>query len=167
MKVVILVEDGYEDLEVHYPRLRLSEEGIEVLIAALDERTRKGKYGYPAHVDLTFDSMSPEDFDGVVIPGGTLASDRLRTYPEVLKLVKEMMENGKVVAAICHGPWVLISAGVTKGKRMTCYAGIKDDVINSGALYSDEEVVVDGNLVTSRKPSDLPAFCREIVKLLK
>lgn len=164
-KIMIFAEHYYEDLELWYPKLRLAEEGAKIVVAGTGEKSYKGKNGYPIDVDGDVKDFSPGDFDAVVVPGGW-APDRLRRYKEVLDFVREMDKNGKTVAAICHGGWVLASAGIVKGKRVTCVSAIKDDMINAGAKYSDEEVVVDGNMVTSRMPSDLPAFCREIIKLL-
>ena len=164
-KVMILAENIYEDLELWYPKLRLAEEGAKVVVAGTGEKTYKGKNGYPLEVDGNIKDFKAKDFDAVVVPGG-FAPDKLRRYKEVIDFVAEMHRQNKVVAAICHGPWVLVSAKILKGKKVTCVSAIKDDVINAGASYFDKEVVVDGNIVTSRKPDDLPAFCREIIKLL-
>ena len=164
-KVLILAENIYEDLELWYPKLRLLEEGAKVIVAGTGEKTYKGKNGYPLEVDGNIEDCKEKDFDAVIVPGG-FAPDKLRRYREVLELVKQMHDSGKLVAAICHGPWVLVSAGILKGKKVTCVSAIKDDVINAGAKYFDREVVVDANIVTSRKPDDLPAFCREIIKAL-
>ncbi len=164
-KVIVLAEDLYEDLELWYPVLRLREEGAKVVIAGTGAPSYAGKNGYPLAVDTSADKVSADDFDAVVIPGG-YAPDRLRRYPAVLALVREMFQRGKVVAAICHAAWVPISAGILKGRRVTCFHAIKDDVINAGAEYEDAEVVRDGNLITSRQPSDLGAFCREIILAL-
>jgi protease I len=164
-RVIVLAEDMYEDLELWYPVLRLREEGVEVVIAGTGAPAYKGKNGYPLTVDIAVDKVSARDFDAVVIPGG-YAPDRLRRYPAVLSLVRDMFQQGKVVAAICHAAWVPISAGIMRGRRATCVAAIKDDVINAGAQYEDAEVVRDGNLITSRQPSDLGAFCREIISAL-
>lgn len=165
-KVIIFAENYYEDLELWYPKIRLTEEGAKVIVAGTGEKTYKGKNGYPLEVDGNIKDYKPKDFDAVIVPGG-YAPDRLRRYKEVLDFVKEMHKNGKVVSAICHGPWVLVSAGVLKGKKLTCVNAIKDDVINAGAEYFDKEVIVDNNIITSRMPNDLPAFCREIIKALK
>lgn len=164
-KVIIFAEKDYEDLELWYPKLRLTEEGFQVTVAGTGEKSYKGKNGYPLEVDGDIKDYKAKDFDAVVIPGGW-APDRLRRYKEVLDFAREMNASGKVVAAICHAGWVLASAGIVKGKNLTCFVAIKDDMINAGAKYSDKEVVVDGNLITSRKPADLPAFCREIIKAL-
>ena len=164
-KVLIFAENYYEDLELWYPKIRLTEEGAKVVVAGTGEKAYKGKNGYPLDVDGNVKDYKAKDFDAVIVPGG-FAPDKLRRYKEVLDFVKEIYNNGKVVAAICHGPWVLVSAGILKGKKITCVNAIKDDVINAGAQYFDKEVVVDGNIITSRKPDDLPAFCREIIKAL-
>ena len=161
-KVIIFAENYYEDLELWYPKIRLIEEGAHVVVAGTGEKTYKGKNGYPLEVDGNIKDYKAKDFDAVVIPGGW-APDRLRRYKEVLDFVREMNSNGKVVAAICHAGWVLASAGIVKGRKVTCFSAIKDDMINAGALYSDNEVVVAGNIITARMPADLPAFCREII----
>ena len=164
-KIIIFAENYYEDLELWYPKLRLLEEGAKVIVAGTGEKTYKGKNGYPLEVDGNIKDYKAKDFDAVIIPGGW-APDRLRRYKEVLDFVREMHQNGKVVAAICHAGWVLASADIVRGKKVTCVSAIKDDMINSGAKYSDNEVVVDGKIITSRMPGDLPAFCREIIKAM-
>lgn len=167
MKVAILVEDMYQVLEVWYPYLRLREDGIEpVLVGTGRKKEYPSKEGYPAPEELSIDKARAEDFAGVVIPGG-FAPDFLRRSDKVNKFVKDMNDKGKVVAAICHGGWGLISAGILKGKKATAFSAIKDDMVNAGAKFVDLEVVVDGRLITSRNPYDLTAFCREIVKALK
>ena len=165
-RIAVLAEDLYEDLELWYPLIRMREEGAEVkVIGTGSARSYTGKHGLPVEVDAAADEVSAEDFDAVIVPGG-YAPDRMRRYPALLKLVRDAFEQGKVVAAICHGPWVLVSAGVLKGRTATCFFAIKDDVQNAGARYVDREVVRDGNLITSRTPADLPAFCREIIEAL-
>ena len=164
-KILILAEDHYEDLELWYPKLRLTEAGMAVTVAGTGEKTYKGKNGYPVEVNGNIQDYKAKDFDAVVIPGG-FAPDKLRRYKEVLDFVRDMNSSKKVVAAICHAGWVLASAGIAKGKKLTCFSAIKDDLVNAGAMYVDSEVVVDGNLITSRKPADLPAFCREILNAL-
>ncbi len=167
MRTIVLAEDLYEEMELWYPFYRLIEEKIEVVIAGPgNKKTYKGKNGYPVEVDLDTTAIKADDYQGLIIPGG-YAPDKLRRYPEILQLVREMNESGKLIASICHGPWVLISAGIMHGRRATCYFAIKDDLINAGTFYLDSEVVVDGNLITSRAPGDLPAFCREITAFLK
>ena len=167
MKVAILIEDQYQVLEVWYPYLRLREDGIDtVLVGTGRKKEYSSKEGYPAEEELSIKKVKAEDFAGVVIPGG-YAPDFLRRHEEVNRFVKEMFDKGRVVASICHGVWVLASAGVLKGKKATSFSAIKDDVVNAGAQFLDKEVVVDGNLITSRNPYDLPAFCREILTKLK
>lgn len=166
-KVAILVDQIYQDLEVWYPYYRLKEAGAEVIVVgARAGETYPGKYGYPIVSDKSYQEVSADDLDGVVIPGG-YAPDHIRRYPKANQLVKDLDAQGKLVAAICHAGWVLCSAGILKGRRVTCFSAIKDDVVNAGGLYEDAEVVVDGNLVTSRKPDDLPAFCVAAIGVLK
>ena len=166
-RVAVLAEDNYQDLELWYPLLRMREAGAEVkVIGTGSAETYTSKHGYPVTVDTAADEVKAADLDAVIIPGG-YAPDRLRRYPAVLKLVREVFEQGKVVAAICHAGWVPISAGILKGKKATCFFAIKDDLINAGATYLDQEVVQDGNLITSRTPDDLPAFCRTIIAALE
>jgi len=166
-KIAILVQDMYNEVELWVPYYRLLEEGYDVkLVGAGTQNTYQSKVGLPVTVDVTTAQCVNEDFDGVIIPGG-FAPDRIRADKDALAIVKKAAQNGKVVAAICHAGWVLASAGVVKDKKVTCFVNIKDDVINAGGQYVDQEVVVDGNLITSRTPADLPAFCREIVKALR
>jgi protease I len=165
-KVVILIENNYQDLEFWVPYYRLKEEGAEVtVVGSGSSRTYTSKYGYPVDVDKEAKEIDISNYDGVVIPGG-YAPDLMRRYPEMVKIVREAHQKGKSVAAICHAGWMLASAGILKGKKVTGFFAIKDDLVNAGASYVDEEVVRDGNLITSRKPDDLPAFCREIVNAL-
>lgn len=166
MKVAVLVEDQYQVLEVWYPYLRLREEGIEAVLVGTGKGQYKSKEGYPAEQELPIEKARPKDFSGVIIPGG-YAPDILRRHAQVNNFVRDMFNLGKVVAAICHGGWVLVSAGILRGKKATSFYAIKDDVVNAGANFFDKEVVVDGNLITSRNPYDLPAFCREIIKKIK
>ena len=166
-KVAVLVEDAYQVLEVWYPYFRLREEGVEtVLVGSGTKREYKSKEGYPAREELSIKKAKADDFSGVVIPGG-YAPDILRRYQEVNKFVRDLYRKKRVVAAICHGGWVLVSAGILKGRRVTGFFAIKDDLLNAGAVFMDKEVVVDGNLITARNPYDLPAFCREMIKSLK
>lgn len=163
-KYVMLVEDGFEDLELWYPVIRLREEGAEVyLVSGEKGKVYTGKHGLKAKSDKSVSEISSNEIDGILVPGGW-APDKLRRNKEILQLVKNVNENGKLVAAICHAGWVLVSAGILKGKKMTCVSAIIDDVVNAGAEYYDSEVVVDGNLVTSRTPEDLPSYMREIIK---
>ena len=165
-KVGVLVEDQYQVLEVWYPYLRLREEGINTVFIGTGKKEYKSKEGYPVVEELTIKAARAEDFDAVIIPGG-YAPDYLRRHAEINNFVNEMFKQGKIVAAICHAGWVLVSSGILKGKKVTGFSAIKDDLINAGAEYSDKDVVVDGNLITSRNPYDLPAFCKEIIKKLK
>jgi protease I len=163
--IAVLVEQDYQDMEVWYPTFRLREAGATVKQVGTGSAAEyKGKYGYPVKADINADQVSATMLDGLVIPGGW-APDRLRMSEAVLKLTRDMFAAKKPVACICHGGWVLISADVVRGKHATSYAAIKDDMKNAGALWQDSDVVVDGNLVTSRKPDDLPAFMREFLKL--
>jgi len=165
--VAILVEDLYQVLEVWYPLLRLKEEAIGVQLIGTGSKDAYGsKEGYPAKVDASIEDVDPGDFDGVIIPGG-FAPDYLRRFEKIIQFVKKLNDDGKVVAAICHGGWLLVSADIVKKRKATCFFAIKDDLIAAGADYVDQEVVVDGNLITSRKPEDLPAFVVEIIKKLK
>lgn len=166
MKIVILIEDNYQVLEAWYPYLRLREEKIETFFAGTGKKEYRSKEGYLAEAELNIKNLKPEDLDGVIIPGG-YAPDILRRHTEVSKFVNNMDKSGKLVAAICHAGWVLVSAGILKGRKATCFSAIKDDIINAGADYADKDVVVDRNLITSRDPYDLPVFSREIIKFLK
>lgn len=164
--IAILLDTAYQEMEVWYPYFRFQEAGAEcVLVGAEAGKTYLSKVGYPATALLSYEVVNASRFDGVVIPGG-YAPDHIRRHAEAIHFVKEMDAQGKLVASICHGPWVLCSAGILKGRRATCFYAIKDDVINAGARYEDAEVVVDGNLVTSRKPEDLPSFCRSAIQVL-
>ncbi len=165
-RVAIFAEDLYEDLELWYPLLRLREEGAAVVVVGPGAAPKHhGKYGYPVTVDQTIQEVAADRFDAVVIPGG-YAPDRLRRHGAMVAFVREMARQGKIVAAICHGPWMLASAEVVAGKSVTCFFAIKDDLVHAGATYKDAEVVVDGNLITSRQPADLPAFVQAIIAAL-
>lgn len=166
-RVAILAENLYQEMELWVPYYRLKEEGATVkVIGTGSAKSYTSKHGYPVPVDAAADEVKAKEFDAVIIPGG-YAPDLMRRSTAMVGLVREAFQQGKVVAAICHAGWMLCSAGVLKGKTATCFHAIKDDMVNAGARYVDEEVVVDGNLITSRKPDDLPAFCREIVKALE
>ena len=166
-RIAILAEDMYQELELWYPLLRMREAGAEVSVVGMPGvEEYHSKLGYPVEVDVVADAVSADDFDAVIIPGG-YAPDRIRRHQPMLDLVRGIFERGGVVAAICHGAWVPISAGIMKGRQATCFSAIKDDVINAGATYVDIDVVQDGNLITSRVPQDLPAFCRTIISALK
>ncbi|MBC7098100.1 type 1 glutamine amidotransferase [Candidatus Bipolaricaulota bacterium] len=164
-RVAVLVADLYQELEFWYPYLRLKEEGAEVVAVGPEAGEYRSKLGYPAKADLSGKEALAQAFDAVVIPGG-YAPDHMRRSPELVELVRRMAEQGKVVAAICHGGWMLASARVVEGKRVTSFYAIRDDLENAGATWVDEPVVRDGNLITSRVPSDLPAFLREIISAL-
>ena len=166
-KIAILVEEQYQILEIWYPLLRLKEEGIEVVtIGSGSKETYPSKEGYPCKVDTSIDKVNAKEFDGVIIPGGW-APDFMRRYPKMVSFVRDLHKEGKIVAAICHGGWMLVSAGILKDMTATCFFAIKDDMIAAGAKYVDQEVAVDHNLITSRKPDDLPKFMVEIIKKLK
>lgn len=164
----MLVDKLYQEMEVWYPLYRLQEAGVEVVtVGAEAGKTYESKLGYPCVAQLSYDEVSPDDFDGVIAPGG-FAPDHIRRHPKATQFVADVNAQGKLVAAICHGPWVLCSAhGMLKGRKVTSFFAIKDDVVNAGAEWVDEEVVVDKNLVTSRKPEDLPAFALACVQVLK
>ena len=155
----------YEDLELWYPKIRLEEEGARTVVAGTGERTYQGKRGYPLTVDTSVDQIEARDFDGLVIPGG-YAPDIMRRSARLLQLTREIYEAGKPVAFICHAGWVPISAGIVKGKRGTSVGAIRDDLVNAGMLWEDSPVVVDGNLISSRTPADLPQFMRALIAAL-
>ncbi|MFX1452156.1 MAG: type 1 glutamine amidotransferase domain-containing protein [Promethearchaeota archaeon] len=166
-KIIVLAENDYEDLELWYPLLRMREEGAEVtIVGSGTSKDYNSKHGYPVTVDLDANEVKVDSYDAIIVPGGW-APDKLRRYPSVVKLVKSAFDKNKIIAAVCHGPSLLISAKILEGKTATCYFAIKDDVIYAGAKYIDKEVVRDGNIITSRMPDDLPAFCREIISALK
>ena len=165
-RVAVLVEDIYEDQELWYPVQRLREDGAQVTLVGPEAgKTYGSKHGYPATSDKAAGNVSAADFDAVIIPGG-YAPDRMRRDPAMVKLVSDAATEGKTVAAICHGGWMLCSAGVLHGRQATSFDAIRDDMANAGAEWVDREVVRDGNLVTSRKPDDLPAFLRTIIESL-
>lgn len=165
-RILILAADLFEDMELLYPLVRLQEEGASVTVAALERHPVKGKKGYePLTPDATVDEVRPEDFDGLVIPGG-FAPDRLRRSPSVLELVRTMHGAGKPIAFICHAGWVPISAHILKGRRATSVGAIRDDMENAGVDWVDEPVVVDGNLITARTPADLALWLRALIAAL-
>jgi protease I len=166
-RILVFVDHVYEDLELWYPKLRLQEAGAEVVVAGPKAgEVYAGKHGYPCRSDATIAEMRSADFNGVVLPGGFMP-DKLRRDPRVLELVREFSAASKLVAAICHGGWIAISAGVYRGVQVTGSPGIKDDLTNAGALWQDAAVVVDRHFVSSRKPDDLPDFCRSILQVLR
>ncbi|MRH43720.1 DJ-1/PfpI/YhbO family deglycase/protease [Aquibacillus halophilus] len=159
-KVIALVEDDFEDLELWYPVLRLREEGAEVhLVGKEANKVYVGKYGVPAESDKAFTDVEVKDYDAILVPGGW-APDKLRRYPEVLDFVRHMDDNKKPIGQICHAGWVLISADILKGKKVTSTPGIKDDMTNAGSTWFDEAVVVDGHIISSRRPPDLPPYVK-------
>ncbi len=165
-RFLMFVDDIYEDLELWYPKLRLNEAGAHVTVAGPEaEHKYSGKHSYPCRSDAAIRDMEAADFHGVVIPGGFMP-DKLRRDPKVLQLVRDFSAAGKLVAAICHGGWIPISAGVYRGVRVTSSPGIKDDLVNAGAIWEDTAVVVDRHFVSSRKPDDLPEFCRGIFRAM-
>jgi protease I len=165
-RIAILVDNIYQEMEVWYPYFRFQEAGAEVVaVGAKAGETYTSKLGYPIKSQKSYDEVRTSDFDGVVVPGG-YAPDLIRRHSAANRFVHDMNKQGKLVAAICHGGWVLCSADILKGRKATCFFAIKDDVVHAGAKYEDAEVVVDGNLVTSRKPEDLPAFCRASMEVL-
>ena len=164
LRVLMFVGEDYEDLELWYPKLRLMEAGAHVTVAGPKAETvYPGKHGYPCRSDTAIALMESDDFHGLVIPGGFMP-DKLRRDDKVKQLVREFAESEKLVAAICHGGWIPISAGVYRGVRVTGSPGIKDDLVNAGAIWEDAAVVVDRHFVSSRKPDDLPDFCRGIIE---
>ncbi len=165
-KILFISGDNCDDSEIQYPLFRLLEEGFSVFVAAKEKKIISAKHYVKTEVDLTIDEICSADYDALLLPGG-LAPEKLRQIPKVLEVVNEFFSANKPVAAICHGQQILISAKVLKGKKATWYPGIRDDLINAGANYVNEQVVVDGNLVTSRRPEDLPFFMGAFVKLLK
>jgi protease I len=166
-KAAILAEEIYNEFELWIPYYRLKEEGVNVVVVGSGtSATYHGKYGIPVSVDKKASEVTADDFDAVVIPGG-YAPDKMRLHPEMVSLVREAFLKGKVVAAICHAGWMLASAEILKGKKATSYVAIKDDMINAGAMWEDSELVRDGNLITSRKPEDLPAFCRAVIQAMQ
>ncbi|MFA0734462.1 MAG: hypothetical protein OGMRLDGQ_000962 [Candidatus Fervidibacter sp.] len=166
VRVAVLVEDLYENLELWYPVLRLREEGAQVFVVGPKAgETYKSKEGYPAKADKSAEEISADEIDAVIVPGG-YAPDRMRRHEAMVKLVREAAQKGKIVAAICHGGWMLAEADVVRGRTVTSFFAIKTDLINAGANWVDKEVVRDGNIITSRVPSDLPAFMRTIIEAL-
>jgi len=166
-KILILVETFYNEFEFWYPYYRLKEAGAEVtVVGSGSAEVYKSKAGLPVTVHTSADRVSADDFDGVVIPGG-YAPDHMRRYPAMVDLVKGFAQANKLVAAICHAGWMLVSADIIRGRKVTSYFSIKDDLVNAGCHWVDQEAVVDGHLVTSRTPDDLPAFMRAIIAVLK
>jgi protease I len=166
-RVAVLVENLYEDLEGWYPILRLREEGAEVVVVGPEKgKIYHGKHGYPMRSEVSSREVFGDAFDAVVVPGG-YAPDMMRREESMVDFLAAAYRKGKIVAGICHAGWLLISAGAVRGKTVTGFFAIKDDLVNAGATFVDREVVVDGNVVTSRNPGDLPAFLRAIIELLE
>lgn len=166
-RFLLFVDDVYEDLELWYPKLRLEEAGARAIVAGPQaNRSYAGKHGYPCVADAAIDDMEEADFHGLVIPGG-FSPDKLRRDAKVLDLTRSFAKAGKLVAAICHGGWICVSAGVYKGVRVTGSLGIKDDLVNGGGKWEDAAVVVDRNFVSSRKPSDLPDFMKGVFQVMR
>ncbi len=163
-RAVIITAQGFQDEEYTYPYYRLLEAGFKVDVATKDKAVVHGKYGVPAKPTMDTKDLKEADFDLVVLPGGHEAPDRVRQIKEVLTLVKEMYEKGKIVAAICHGPWIAISAGIVKGKKATSYIGMADDLRNAGAEYVEADVVEDGNLITSPHYRNNGDFMKAVLK---
>lgn len=167
MKILTLVDDIYEDLELWYPRLRLEEEGWTVAVAGPENnRVYKGKHGYPCQADIDIADVDPAGYDALLVPGG-FAPDKLRRDPNVLHIVREFDAAKKPIAFICHAGWILISAGILKGRKATSTVGIKDDMANAGAEWVNEPLVIDGHLISSRTPVDLPVFAKALVDAIK
>lgn len=166
-RYLIFCGSDYEDLELWYPKLRLEEAGATVVLAGLDANTRYlGKNGYPCESDAAIDDLNSSDFHGLVCAGGWMP-DKLRRFDKVLDLTREIASNGRPLAAICHGGWIPISAGIYDGVRVTGSPGIKDDLVNAGAIWEDASVVVDRHFVSSRRPGDLPDFMRALIEVAK
>ena len=169
MKIAILVENGFEQSELEKPRQALNEAGAKTQIVSPQSGRVRGwqhtEWGEDVTVDVPLDQANPNDFDALMLPGGVMNPDKLRMQPKAVQFVKSFFDNGKPVAAICHAPWTIIEAGEAEGRRIASWPSLKTDLLNAGAEWVDQEVVVDGNLVTSRKPDDIPAFNREMIEL--
>lgn len=166
-RIAVLAEDNYQELELWYPLLRMKEAGADVDVVGMPGvDVYRSKHDYPVEVDVSVDEVSPHEFDAIIIPGG-YAPDLIRRHEAMLGFVRSVFDDGGIVAFICHAGWVPISAGIVEGRRVTSFFAIKDDLINAGAEWVDEEVVQDGNLISSRTPADLPAFCRTIIASLE
>lgn len=164
-KVAILIEEMYEDLEFHYPRIRLMEAGADVMVVGTGKDSYPGKHGLPAKEDIAAEDADATDFDALVIPGG-YSPDHMRRSKAMVQLVRDVARDDKPVAAICHGVWMMASAGLLQNRTVTSFFSIQDDLKNAGAEWVDREVVRDGNLITSRNPGDLPAFCATLIESL-
>jgi protease I len=166
-KVLLFVDDIYEDMELWYPKFRMEEAGYKPVVAGPEGgRTFVGKHGYPCKAEISYDQVESYQYAALIIPGG-FAPDKMRRYAKVLEIVREMDAAKKPIAFICHAGWVPISAKILKGKKVTGFVAIKDDLENAGAHFSDKAVVIDGHLISSRTPADLPVFCQAILETLK
>ncbi len=165
-KILMLTYDNCDDSEVLYPLFRFQEEGWQVTVASMEKRTIKAKYHFTIEATHLFDEINPAEFDALMLPGGT-APEKIRQQMRAIELVRHFTDTKKPIGAICHGQQILISAKALAGIRCTCYPGIRDDLVNAGGLYENSPVVVDKNIVTSRRPEDLPYFMRELVKMIK
>ncbi len=165
-RIACLVGPEYEDLEVWYPKLRLEEAGFDVPLVGIGDAQYLGKHGYPAPVDLHIDQLDADSLDGIIAPGGW-APDKLRRHAAVLEAVRRVHARGAMVATICHGPWILISAGIVRGRTLTSTVGIRDDIVNAGATWLDQPTVTDGNIVSARVPKDLPLFGVAMLEVLR
>lgn len=164
--ILVFVHDIYEDLELWVPKIRLEEAGFKTVVAGPEkDKVHLGKHGYPCKAEISFDAADPQSFDGLLIPGG-YAPDKIRRIPKALEIVRKMNDAKKLIAFICHAGWVPISAKIVKGKHLTGFSAIKDDLENAGAIFADKPVVVDGHFVTSRTPADLPFFNKAMLEVL-
>jgi len=166
-RVVIIVAQNFQDEEFVYPYYRVLEEGFHLDVATPGGQNMVGKYGVPARATMSTDNLKASDFDCVILPGGFESPDRLRIRPEVLQFVREMTESGKLVAAICHGPWILISAGVVKGRKVTGYMSIADDLKNAGAVYTERDLVIDRNLISAPHYKNNGEFMKAVIAALR
>jgi len=170
IRVAILATDGFEQVELTEPRKALDQAGATTEVVSPKEGKVRGwkfkEWGDEVPVDQALDDADPKDYDALLLPGGVINPDALRMQPKAVAFVKAFFESGKPVAAICHGPWTLVEAGVARGRRLTSWPSLKTDLKNAGANWVDEEAVRDGNLITSRKPDDIPAFSRELIRML-
>lgn len=166
MKALIISADNFEDTELLVPYYRLQEEEVQVDIASMKKVKIKGKHGYEVEINKTLEEVNPDDYDILILPGGK-APETIRKEKKAIEIAKHFFQKNKPVSAICHGPQTLITAGLLKGRRATCYKSVAQEMKDAGAIYEDKEVVIDGNLVTSRQPSDLPAFIKETMRMLK
>jgi len=164
-KIALLAESLFEDLELWYPYYRLQEAGAEVVVLGTGADSYRGKNGLSVKPDRKVADASADEFDAVVIPGG-YSPDHMRRHPPLIDFVRNLAEQNKIIAFICHAGWVPVSAGIVKGRQVTSFFAIKDDMVNAGAEWVDQEVVRDGNLISSRTPADLPAFCRTLIEAL-